>query len=346
MASLPPVSQTPLSPSGAVKGSPITLLTTQTTAKLSDTYVPCLDYNALHLTVLVTGQNASCDLTVLGAPQPYGVWLPLPDINAVQHITQSVEIDVIVGQSYATVRIDNVQGTFASGQGITVIATPYIAPGQSRVQATLVTNVLSNGANPIYVNSPLAFNPGNAPPATTGLIRLPNNQTIVGRNAANSGDVPIIGVDASNRVSLAGGQTTINSTGTLVTNGNLGVGVSPSYPADINGACHASSFPTSSDERLKRDVENLTDVLPRLERIHPVRFRWDREAGRRAGREYPEREEIGLIAQEVEREFPELVTVWRGADGQSYRAVDYGRMVAVLVRAIQELAHRIDGERP
>ena len=44
--------------------------------------------------------------------------------------------------------------------------------------------------------------------------------------------------------------------------------------------------------------------------------------------------EIGVIAQQVEAVFPELVTTWGDA---SYRAMDYGRLTAVLVEAIKQL---------
>jgi len=36
----------------------------------------------------------------------------------------------------------------------------------------------------------------------------------------------------------------------------------------------------------------------------------------------------------LEKEFPELVTTW---GNESYRAVDYGRLTAVLLEAVKEL---------
>ena len=42
--------------------------------------------------------------------------------------------------------------------------------------------------------------------------------------------------------------------------------------------------------------------------------------------------ENGVIAQEVESVFPELVTSW-GDEG--YKAVDYGRLTGVLIEAIK-----------
>jgi hypothetical protein len=49
---------------------------------------------------------------------------------------------------------------------------------------------------------------------------------------------------------------------------------------------------------------------------------------------------MGVVAQEVEAVFPELVSSW-GEDG--YRAVDYGRLTAALVEAVKEQQSQIRG---
>jgi hypothetical protein len=106
----------------------------------------------------------------------------------------------------------------------------------------------------------------------------------------------------------------------------------PQYPLDVAGACHASSFPTSSDERFKSDVQQLDHVLDKLDQIRGVSFNWNdryEELGRSTGHR-----EIGVIAQEVEEVFPELVTNWSNED---FKAVDYGRLTAVLIEAVKEL---------
>jgi hypothetical protein len=119
----------------------------------------------------------------------------------------------------------------------------------------------------------------------------------------------------------------------LVQNGNVGVGTpNPAFRFDVAGPVHATSFPTSSDVRLKTAVAPLTDALARLDALQPVSFEWN-ETYRSLGRS-TDRREIGLLAHEVEAVFPELVSRWQGCD---YRAVDYGRLTAVLVQAIKEL---------
>lgn len=117
--------------------------------------------------------------------------------------------------------------------------------------------------------------------------------------------------------------------------GNVGIGLgaqNPAFQLDVSGPAHASSFPTSSDARLKTNVEQLTGVLEKLEKIRGVRFEWNKlcdSLGRSTGHT-----EIGVIAQEVESVFPELVTTW-GDEG--YKAVDYGRLTGVLIEAIREV---------
>ena len=120
----------------------------------------------------------------------------------------------------------------------------------------------------------------------------------------------------------------------------VGIGTtSPGFRLDVAGSAHASSFPTSSDARFKQDVERLTDVLEKLESVRGVSFEWNdvyESLGRATGHT-----EIGVLAQEVQAVFPELVTSW-GDEG--YLAVDYGRLTAVLIEAIKELRADQDAE--
>lgn len=82
----------------------------------------------------------------------------------------------------------------------------------------------------------------------------------------------------------------------------------------------------ASDARLKTNIEQLTGVLEKLEQVRGVSYeRIDREGSDR---------NIGVIAQELEAVFPELVSTW-GDDG--YKAVAYGNMTAVLIEAVKEL---------
>ncbi len=119
--------------------------------------------------------------------------------------------------------------------------------------------------------------------------------------------------------------------------GSVGIGTAiPSYKLDVAGSAHASSFPTSSDIRLKENITELSGVLGKLENIRAVSFDWNqnyKDMGRATGHR-----EIGFIAQDIEKEFPEIVTTW---GNESYRAVDYGRFTAILLEAVKEQQREI-----
>ena len=120
--------------------------------------------------------------------------------------------------------------------------------------------------------------------------------------------------------------------------GRVGIGTSgPGFKLDVAGSAHATSFPTSSDIRLKKNIEPLTDVLEKIEKIRGVSFDWN-ETYEKMGRSSGHRE-IGVIAQDVEKVFPELVSKW---GDENYRGVDYGRMTAVLIEAVKEQQKQIE----
>ncbi len=124
----------------------------------------------------------------------------------------------------------------------------------------------------------------------------------------------------------------------VVSNGRVGIWItSPAYTLDVGGSAHSSSFPTSSDNRLKKNIKQLTNVLEKMKEIRGVSFDWN-ETYEKMGRSTGHRE-IGVIAQEVERAFPELITTW---GDEEYRAVDYGRLTAVLIEAIKEQQKQIE----
>ncbi len=122
---------------------------------------------------------------------------------------------------------------------------------------------------------------------------------------------------------------------------DVGIGVtSPGYRLDVAGACHASSFPTSSDIRLKKNIKPLTNALEKIMKLRGVSFDWN-ETYEKLGRSTHHRE-IGVIAQDVEAVFPELVSKW---GDEQYRGVDYGRLTAALIEAVKELKSENDDLR-
>ena len=120
--------------------------------------------------------------------------------------------------------------------------------------------------------------------------------------------------------------------------GNVGIGTtSPgSYKLYVNGTAYSTGGWQSSDLRLKKNVENLTGVVEKLKNINGVKFDWRCDEFPDKG--LPEAREIGIIAQEVEKEFPELVSY----DNDGYKVLAYDRFVAVLLEAIKEQQKEIE----
>jgi hypothetical protein len=94
---------------------------------------------------------------------------------------------------------------------------------------------------------------------------------------------------------------------------------------------------TTSDIRLKDNVKTIENGLDKVCSLRGVSYTWN--AGSREGQQ-----EIGVIAQEVEQVFPEIVREKELAllDGNSYKTVDYEKLVGVLIEAVKELKAEID----
>jgi hypothetical protein len=104
-------------------------------------------------------------------------------------------------------------------------------------------------------------------------------------------------------------------------------------PGDIGGQFHprriefAVTTYQASDEGLKRDVTPLEGVLDKVGRIRSVSFVAADDGAEGA-------EQIGVLAQEVESEFPQLVATDRE---RGYKLVNYGGLTSVLLGAVREL---------
>jgi len=89
---------------------------------------------------------------------------------------------------------------------------------------------------------------------------------------------------------------------------------------------------SSSDLRLKTNIKPLVGCLNKLSEIKSVSFNWNTLQSTQSGKD------IGLIAQQVEKQFPEVCTIRKN----SIKAIDYKKMTAVLVACVKEKQERIE----
>ena len=101
----------------------------------------------------------------------------------------------------------------------------------------------------------------------------------------------------------------------------------------INGDLFATgTISVPSDARFKTALEPLTGALEKLDSVQAVSF--ERNALGQSLGQPGDRRELGVLAQELEAVFPELVTA---TGPEAYRAVDYSRLTVVLLEALKEL---------
>jgi hypothetical protein len=156
-------------------------------------------------------------------------------------------------------------------------------------------------------------------------------------------------------------------------NGNVGFGTSPAYRLDVDsngwGAAarfsrltdgqrrgvvyfrsstndtgigeiaindNSTSYETSSDYRLKTDVQPMTGASARVQALNPVNFEWIAGGSRTDG----------FIAHEAQAVVPECASGTKDAvdeDGNpKYQGIDQSKLVPLLTAALQEALTRIE----
>jgi hypothetical protein len=127
------------------------------------------------------------------------------------------------------------------------------------------------------------------------------------------------------------------------TAGQVGIGTtSPAYTLDVNGTIHYTTLTASSDQRFKTNVTPITNALASLDGINPIRFEWNEYVNSRRGGYEMGKPTFGVVAQDVQAVFPELVTQWKLSDDcEDALSVNYEKLIPVLIAAVKELSAKI-----
>jgi hypothetical protein len=114
--------------------------------------------------------------------------------------------------------------------------------------------------------------------------------------------------------------------------GTLNVNGSNALLLKVNGSVQATNVTYTSDARFKTHVRPLAGALSSVLALRGVRYEWNAlgvQHGGTAGAS-----QVGVLAQEVEKIYPELVST----DKEGYKAVNYAQLTPVLIEALKELA--------
>lgn len=125
----------------------------------------------------------------------------------------------------------------------------------------------------------------------------------------------------------------------ILENGNVGMGLTnPTVRLQVSGDIIANSIAGSSDIRFKKNIKTVENALDKVKALRGVYFNWNQEAF--PDKNFGTQDELGFIAQEVEKVVPEIVTKENTKD--EYRSVKYDKLVALLVEAIKDQQKQID----
>lgn len=102
-----------------------------------------------------------------------------------------------------------------------------------------------------------------------------------------------------------------------------------------------------SDRRLKDNIIVIDCALDKITKLQGVKYN-PNELAQKYG--FDNKNEIGLLADEVEKEFPTLVKLApfdmtedkKSKSGENYKTIKYDRLVPVLVQSINELISEVD----
>ena len=232
--------------------------------------------------------------------------------------------------------VEKVQGvSLTSGE-----ATQLANIGTSTISATQ-WGYLGSSDQGIATNDNVAFNDinasgdvvisgdftvlGSATEISTSELSIEDKLITVASGSANSSAANGGGIEID-RGSDANASITWNHSGTRFDINN-GIHVTGTIQATDDIVAYASS-----DERLKDNIKPIENPLEKINSISGNTFEWNEEK-----QDIYKGKDYGVIAQEIEKILPELVTTKENG----YKAVKYDKLVSLLIEGIKELSSEV-----
>jgi hypothetical protein len=234
-------------------------------------------------------------------------------------------------------------GAIASGYGTASIGHHTYAKTIGSIALGIYNDASDNpdDANPLPTDRIFQVGNGNEEERSNALTILRNGFTGIGQDAVE----PKFLLDISGRARIRNnGQTAgiyLNNAANepsgfvgMVNDTQIGffVGGGWKFFVGANGnAALAGALSQNSDRRLKRDIASLPPSLDKINSLKGYHYFWKNV-------EKDQNLQTGLIAQEVETIFPELVTT----DGEGYKSVNYIGLIPHMIESIKELKAEIE----
>ena len=111
---------------------------------------------------------------------------------------------------------------------------------------------------------------------------------------------------------------------------------STSYILYVGGAAYSTESWNTSDKKYKKNIAVITNPITQLKKLKGVSFDWRVDEFKE--QEFSKEKQFGLIAQEVEKVFPNLVKT----DENGEKAVNYIGLIPILLESIKAQQKEID----
>ena len=215
----------------------------------------------------------------------------------------------------------NGAATFGSTVGVTGVITAQAVGHQ------LADFTVNNGS---IVSSSGALSIGSNSLTAGGATTLQSTLAVTGAITAAAQNHQLADFTINNGSIVSASPTISHGSNHVTTTGDIS-STNMSFTTLLSGAtatfssdCTAQNFYATSDVNLKCEIKPIEGAVAQCQKLRGVEFKWKHGDD--------QRDQLGVIAQEVEEVYPTLV-----AEIDGFKRVDYSKLVGLLIEAVKEL---------
>ena len=247
-------------------------------------------------------------------------------------VIKNQEGDIFIGSNNNTAKFDTNESTFLFAEPVKILgshSTTSLA-GFSISSTSLNTGGVTTGMGGVRRDFIITTGGMSWTQSTNaGAIRIRNMQNV---NAPTTFDFNSADIQAANLIELKGNVKVLSQ-------GNNQVGL-------LRSSNDVIAF--ASDKRLKENIIKISNPLEKINQLRGVYFDWNKKSEEEGFMVRRKKNEIGMIAQEVEEVIPQAIEIapfdddYKEKERENYKTIKYDRLIPLLVECIKEQQKQIN----